>query len=152
MAGSAADRLVRKLDRTGTEMNNGVEARKLVEATARRIGLPDMFKHGTILVDRLIEKYPHLTKDNALGQLRTMMDDSRNYLFIINEGGIALFEQTREDWHPQPVVIERFVFAFSEAYQPQAALLYHDALRWANGIGARELIVERFTDVPRHMI
>ena len=149
MAESAADRLVRSVVRN---MNTTAEAKRPVEVTARRVGLPDLFKHGTMMVERLMVKYPEFTKDNALGKLRVMADDSRNFFFVINEGGIACFEQTCEDMHVIPVVIERFVFAFSEAYQPVAAVLYNDVYRWAQSIGARELIVERFTDVPRHLI
>jgi len=120
MAESAADRLVRSVVRN---MNTTAEAKRPVEVTARRVGLPDLFKHGTMMVERLMVKYPEFTKDNALGKLRVMADDSRNFFFVINE-----------------------------AYQPVAAILYNDVYRWAQSIGARELIVERFTDVPRHLI
>lgn len=127
-------------------------AKKVVEATSRRMLLSDMFAHGDFLVSRLMQKYPHFNKVNALGYLRTIMDDSRNFCFLINEGGVALFEQQREDLHPQPVVIERFVFAWDESHQAQAALLYRDAFHWAEGIGAREFVVERLTDIPRTLI
>jgi len=126
--------------------------KKPIEATARRMGLPDMFKHGTMIVDRIIAKYPEFTKVNALGKLRVMMDDSNNFFFVVNEGGVACFEKSYEDMSAQPIVVERFVLAWDEAHQPQAALLYKDALRWAESIGARELVVERLTDVPRHLI
>jgi len=132
-------------------MNDAAKKQEPVAATARRIGLPDMFKHGQWMISRYITKYPGLTEQNALGYFRVMMDDGVNYLFIINEGGVALFEQLTDIMRGR-IVRERFVFVFTPEDIPQAALLYGDMFRWAESIAATEAQVDVFTDIPRNLI
>jgi hypothetical protein len=139
---------------------------------SRRVARYDLVEMGAYLCKRLREKehYPHLQDRQILGFLQGCSDgpSSGEYLFIRNDRGFLLAQSYRDFFEPCPWVKELFCFAYyedaryapdgqtAEDYQKevkasaiiQTAALYEDLIRWAQKIGANEIIVDKFTDVP----
>jgi hypothetical protein len=132
----------------------------------RRVTRGDLMDKGVWLCKRIKENWPHLQDRQMMGWLMTCCD-SNEYLFIRTDKAFLLAQMYREFVEPYPWVKELFVLAEldygnyqkdsdGEAYQNQenaraihqAATLYEDLLRWAQTIGANEIIVDKFTDVP----
>jgi hypothetical protein len=119
-----------------------------------------MFRHGANLIERLKEKFPHLRDDTIHGWLRSKVEGN-DWLFITNDYGVALAEAVRETLALQTTVIERFVLVSPVAGEDDAGRkerlerccdLYLDILRWAQGMDAKEIVLETFTDCSREMI
>lgn len=134
--------------------------------SVRRVGMPDIADKSRFLCERLKERWPHLQDRFLLGWLQGLTG-SNEYLFIRYDKAIGLFQRVKEFTDRYPRVYERFVIAEldtmkhpkgSEAESQQktmndiaisqAAELYSDAFRWAQSIGAAEIDVDHFTDVP----
>ena len=132
----------------------------------RRVARHDLMEKGQWLCKRLKERWPHLQNGSLLGWLINCCD-SNEYLFIRTDKAFLLAQMQKEFVEPYPWVKELFVLAeTSDAKWPkdsdgetfqsqenasavhQAAVLYEDLLRWAEKIGANEIIVDKFSDVP----
>ena len=137
---------------------------------SRRVALYDLNEYGAFLCKRMKEYWPHLQDRQILGWLQGCSNgpSSGEYLFIKTERSFLLAQSFQEFLEPCPWVKEIFCFAYYEDarypaegdtvanYQKQvkesailqAASLYEDLIRWAQKIGANEIIVDKFTDVP----
>lgn len=132
----------------------------------RRVARHDLMDKGPWLCKRLKEHWPHLQDRQILGWLQ-LCCDSNEYLFIRTDKAFLLAQMYREFVEPYPWVKEMFCLAEmvegnpakgsdAESWQNeqnasalhQAAILYEDLLRWAQTIGANEIIIDKFTDVP----
>jgi hypothetical protein len=79
--------------------------------------------------------------------------DSNEHLFLRGDHAVACAEVSRaHTLVPNPVVVERFVFAEEEEYIPQAAEMYIEFARWAKLLGAKTIVVEEMSDVPHEEI
>jgi hypothetical protein len=121
------------------------------EIRSRRVTLPDLWENGTWLIERLKVKYPNLSDQVMHGWLRSKLEGNE-WLFLTNDYGMCLFEMIHETLTPQCSIIERFILARdikdAECIR-KAGLLYADVWRWAVSMGARDIIVEQFCDIPR---
>lgn len=131
------------------------EEKELLSYPARRFGIVDLGEKAVWLGDRLRLRYPHLGDNRMIvGWLRGMID-SNECLFIRNPHAVCLAQVVKETLSPQPTVVERFVLAedpANELHVDHAASLYDDMLLWAESVKAKEMVVEKFTDVPRPII
>lgn len=126
---------------------------------ARRFGLADLSEMGAWLLWRLKDRYPHLDERNLAGWLRGMID-SNEYLFVRTRNAVALAQIQHRALDPLPIVDELFVLAkgrdsdgvVEKGALAEAAELYGEFLRWARSLGATEIAIERYTDVPRDQI
>jgi hypothetical protein len=137
---------------------------------SRRVARYDLVDYGAFLCKRMKEHWPHLQDRQILGFLQGCSDgpSSNEYLFIRTERAFLLAQSFQEFLEPYPWIKEIFCFAYYddarypaegdsvEKYQRevkdsavlQAASLYEDLVRWAQKIGANEIIVDKYTDVP----
>lgn len=120
---------------------------------SRRFYLPDISDKGLWLVERLRARYPHLQDNNIVGWLRGAID-SNEYLFIRTEHAFAMAQMMRETLSPHPIVFERFMLheegttkEETALYLAEAKYLYGEMMKWAANVGAREVVVEQWTDV-----
>lgn len=127
-------------------------AEKLRDPPAiRRFELPDLFKHGPWLVKRLLQVYPHKTREQLEGWLRGIAGHNE-FLFLYMEHGVALATFMREDpLAPKPYVQEIFVLA-EEGHAEECAVFYDEFARWARGLGIDIICVEKMSDVPHESI
>jgi hypothetical protein len=132
----------------------------------RRVGPPDLQDIHRWLLPRLKARWPHLQDGQLLSWLHGCIAGNENF-FVRYPKAVALFQVQKEFFDPRPMVIERFVIADvkpvregdegdiathnrmlnNEALE-QACMLYEDVYRWAQIIGAGEVVVDKFTDVP----
>lgn len=130
------------------------ETLPVANVTIRRFVLPDLNDKGPWLLGRLQLKYPALQDKQFAGWLRGKVDSSE-VLFIRTEHAVALAEIVHESLSSQPTVIERFVLVEDKTNDDQlaeAVALYKDIQRWALGLGAAEIRVDVFSDVPKALI
>jgi hypothetical protein len=132
----------------------------------RRVTRPDLMDKAPFLCRRLREKYPHKQDRELHGWLATCCD-SNEYFFARSDRAYILALSTRDYLDDRPSVREIFALAETtndkhpkgsdaEKYQDQqnaiaryeAASLYGDLIRWCQAIGADELMVDKFSDVP----
>lgn len=122
-----------------------------IVSTLRRFALPDLSTHGTWLLPRLEQSFPHLNQRYLLGWIRTLLYDNAN-LFLYQDHSVALFQLTNiYSLAPKPEIIERFVFC-QEGFQKEAANFYEEVLRWAKPQGIEKIWVEEMSDVPHDLI
>ncbi len=136
---------------------------------SRRVARFDLTDMGAFLCKRMKQHWPHLQDRQILGFLQGCSDgpSSGEYLFIRTDRAFLLAQSFQELLEPSPYVKEIFCFAYYEdarypadgdtveKYQKhtkesailQAASLYEDLIRWAQKIGANEIVVDKFTDV-----
>lgn len=120
--------------------------------TVRRFELPDLDRHGIWIVKRLLAAYPHLNERQLAGWLRGLIY-SNEFLFLFQEHSVALAHAMRPDiLTPRVMVYEKFVWAQTPEYVPEAALFYARIKTWAQQQDAEQIIVEEQTDVPHEMI
>jgi hypothetical protein len=124
------------------------EAPKIYDV--RRFGVADVRKRGQWIVDRLKDRYAG-AKDGELLSWITNAAQSNIFWFMQTDQAVACAQIVREAISPHPKVMELFVLCEPEG-EDQAAFLYAEMLTWAKQIGADELRVENFTDVPRDLI
>jgi hypothetical protein len=132
----------------------------------RRVTRPDLMDKAPFLCSRLREKYPHKQDRELHGWLATCCD-SNEYFFARSDRAFILAQSVRDYLDDRPSVREIFVLAHTtsdkhpkgsdaEKYQDQqnaiaryeAASLYGDLIRWCQAIGADELMIDKFSDVP----
>jgi hypothetical protein len=119
-----------------------------------RFFLPDFQAKGGWLLRRLAEKYKNSSEHELASWIRSVTT-SDQFLFVHTENAVALAQITREALSAKPRVKELFVLCANEEnpedYE-EGAYLYTVMRDWAFSIGAYELIVETFSDVPRDMV
>jgi hypothetical protein len=127
----------------------------LAPADVRRFELPDMDRHATWFMPRFLQKYPHLNERSAIGFLRGIIY-SNEFQFLFQDKAVALAQLVGSGGlEPDPIVWERFVWVEtpSDAKQQQAAAFFYPRIvKWAKGLGAKNIHVENSTDVPSEMI
>lgn len=117
----------------------------------RRFMLPDLDRCGNWLIPRIMSAYPHLSQRFVIGWIRNILYDNA-YLFLYQDNGVALFQMTPVySLTPPGVVIERFVFMKNDQDKNGGAF-YTEALRWAQGLNVKEILVEEQSDVPHEVI
>ena len=131
-------------------MNNTAQASNVTNISVHRFGLPDINESGSWLTTRLRAKYPHLTDRGITSWFRGIME-SAEYLFIRRNRGVMLAQIVKDPLSINPIVREIFCLA-QEGGVEEAATLYDDLRRWAESLGAVEIIVESFSDVPKTQI
>jgi hypothetical protein len=115
-----------------------------------RFYMPDMAVRGAWLVGRLRTRFSMLDEKKLAGWLHGMMD-SNEALLQKTAHAVSLAQLMKEQLFPVTVVIERFCLA-EEGHVLEASWHYAEMERWARGLGAKDLVVCEFTDVPRPMI
>jgi hypothetical protein len=111
---------------------------------------PDFDAIGIWLLSRLRARWTWMAERTAFGWLKGVMD-SGDYMFLRNGGGVILADRTNDPLDPRPKV--RVIFCVSQDGQlPVTVNLYADVKRWALGMGAKEIVLGEFTDIPRPMI
>lgn len=117
----------------------------------RRFQLPDLFKHGPWIVQRLLKAYPHKTQPQLEGWLRGIIQHNE-FLFLYSDVGVALGTFMREDpLSEKPQFQELFVFA-QDGHQEEAAAFYDEFVRWSKNLGIAVMVVEVMSDVPHEAI
>jgi len=120
------------------------------DVNVRRFGLADMEPMGMWLFERLVKHFPHLTDRIFSGWVRSLMN-SNDMLFLRTNDAVCLAQLSRWPLDPVPYLEEVFVLCRNDALEEGAAL-YSAMYSWAKGAGATEMVVDRFSDVPRDMI
>lgn len=118
--------------------------------TARRIIPPDFDNIGMWMIDRISRRYTNMTHRQILSWLRSVMDSS-SYLFITNGPAVLLARMGPKELDPCPYVQEVFCLCQDGGFMAGAEL-YGDLLRWAKQLGAEQVGVMNFSDVPRPMV
>lgn len=134
-------------------MTNAVKKSE-VEITSfptRRFNLPDMNDMGVWITGRLRERYAHLNDKNIFGWLRGLSASSED-LFIRTDHAVLMAQIVHETISPAPIVYERFVLVNGPEHDAEALSLYDDLYRWAQSLGAKEIVVGEFSDVKRPQI
>lgn len=125
------------------------------QAEIRRFTLPDLDRHGTWLVPRLLKTYPHLNQRTVIGWLKSMMYDNE-HLFLWQPNSVALAQMERaQTLAPKPMVRERFVWCRDQkdkAHLAEAAGFYERFNAWAKNLGCDTLLVMEMTDVPEEQV
>lgn len=115
----------------------------------RRVDLADLQELAPWLVERLQQRYADQSNQSLIAYLRSHIGQNDS-LFIRRGNAVALARVAYAPLLP-PRVEEVFVLAHPDSMQ-YAAELYDDIRRWAEGLNALEIVVERYTDVPRAAI
>lgn len=117
----------------------------------RRLEIPDLTKHGAWLTTRLVERYPHMTPQQVLGSLSSMLYNSE-FLFLYQDDAVGLAQAlSGNPFNPRPTVHEWFVYCRDPQNAEQverAAAFYLDFVRWAKAKDAEAVIRCEFSDVP----
>lgn len=116
----------------------------------RRFCQPDLSEMGVWLISRLKQKFEGMSDQAALGWLRGIMVSSE-YNFVRNEGAVLLAQVLRAGIDPQPQVREIFCLC-QDGFLKDGQDLYRHLARWAKNVGAEEIAVLNFSDVPKPMI
>jgi hypothetical protein len=143
-------------------------ARKIEEpyVRVRRVTRPDLMDKAPYLCRRLREHYPHKQERELYGWLTTCCD-TNEFFFVRSDRAFILAHMTMDFLELRPNVREIFALgdidtgkhakgSDAEKYQAEqnaiaiyeAAYLYGDLIRWCQKIGANELMVDKFSDVP----
>ena len=118
----------------------------------RRFQVPDVERHGGWMAKRMAQAYPHLTERQVPGWLRGIVY-MNEFLFLYQDHSVALAQAVRPDpFNAKIVVWERFVWAESPEYAPEAAEFYGRMKVWALQQDADTIVVGEQTDVPPEMI
>ena len=129
------------------------EEERFIRASITRFIEPDLQKYGTWLLDRLKERWA-LNERNIYGWLKSSML-SRECLCIKTAHAVGFAQVTHRPLEPRPDVTEVFVKVENPSDEQQlreGAVIYLEFQRWAKSMDAAELMVDRFTDIPRPMI
>lgn len=117
----------------------------------RRLEIPDLTRHGAWLTARLAERYPHMTAQQVLGSLTSMLYSSE-FLFLYQDDAVGLAQAlSGNPFNPRPTVHEWFVYCrdpTDPAQVERAAAFYLDFIRWAKAKDAEAVIRCEFSDVP----
>lgn len=129
------------------------EEERVIRASITRFIEPDLQKYGTWLLDRLKERWA-LNERNIFGWLKSSMLN-RECLCIKTPHAVGFAQVTPRQLDPRCDVSEVFVKVENpndENQLREGAVIYLEFQRWAKDHGAMELLVDRFTDIPRPMI
>ena len=132
----------------------------------RRVMRHDLIDKGPWLVKRIGEVWPHLDQRQIMTKLISCCDQNE-YLFVRTENAFLLARMVWGFFEMRPDVQEIFCLAETTndkhkegsdawVYQDQrnkraihqAALLYEDLLRFAQTQGAKEIMIDKYSDVP----
>lgn len=116
----------------------------------RRFSLADLESMGVTLQNRLRERYPHLTDKMFVGWIRGAME-SNEHVFVRTEHAVGLASLIRDNLAIQNKVREVFVFC-DEENTTEGKQIYSQIKAWATHLGATEVTVGTFSDVPVKMI
>ena len=120
-----------------------------------RFTMADIQSYGAWLLDRLKDRW-QINERNIYGFLRGCTED-RESIFVKSTNAVGLAQIVHKRMVANPDVEEVFVKVFNpklESHLLEGAALYREFHRWGRSLNpiAQELIVDRFTDVPRIMI
>lgn len=116
----------------------------------RRFGMADLNDMGSWLIDRLQKKFPHLYTRMLSGWLSGAMG-SNEFLFLRTDNACGMAVMTNNPMQEQPVVTEVFVLS-RNGDLAEAATFYPAFRRWAKQIGASDMVIEQFSDVPHEIV
>lgn len=116
-----------------------------------RFALPDLDVWGVYLMERLLSRFPHLNDRMFIGWLKGCME-SNEFLFIRSVNAVALAMIVRSPLQPTADVQEVFVLTRGSGCEDEALAMYDEFRRWAERMGARDLLVDIFTDVGKDAI
>lgn len=119
--------------------------------TVMRFALPDLDVWGVYLMERLRTRFPHLNDRMFVGWLKGCME-SNEFLFIRTANAVALAQIVRSPLQPLADVQEVFVLVRAKDCEDEGLAMYDEFRRWAERMGARDLLVDQFTDVPKDAI
>jgi len=121
----------------------------------RRFEEADLNTHGSWVMKRLIDRYPHHNERFMATFLRGLIY-SNEYLFLFQDHSVCLAQMVRtKTLDAMPVVQELFVWAEDKdnaLYCLEAANFYDRMLEWAKGLGVKQIIVEEDSDVSHEKI
>ena len=129
------------------------EEEQVIRSSITRFIEPDLQKYGIWLLDRLKERWA-LNERNIFGWLKSSMLN-RECLCIKTAHAVGFAQVTHRLLDPRPDASEVFVKVENPTDEQQlreGAVIYLEFQRWAKSMDAGELIVDRFTDIPRSMI
>jgi hypothetical protein len=119
--------------------------------TITRFALPDLDVWGVLLMERLMSRFPHLNDRMFIGWLKGCME-SNEFLFVRSEHAVALAQIVRSPLQPMADVQEVFVLMRGKGGEDEGLAMYDEFRHWAERMGARDLLVDIFTDVPKDAI
>jgi len=114
-----------------------------------RFNLVHLQEMGEWLIGRLRERFPSRDDRALMTYLRGYISNNET-LFLRKGEAVALARVAHSPFLPCRVE-ELFVLTRS-GDKAEAGALYDDIRRWAESLDAMEIVVERFTDVPRGII
>lgn len=121
----------------------------------RRFHEPDLDQHGMWMVPRLLTAFPHMNQRGLIGWLRGIIQ-SHEFLFLFNQHSVGLAQMiVPSPLRPDVAIQELFVFCEdpkNSEHQREASEFYAETKRWAEGLGAKTVVVEVLSDVPHDMI
>lgn len=124
------------------------------ENPVRRFGRADIQTKGTWLIERLRLRYPGLHDIKLMGWIQGILD-SNECLAIQNDHAVALAQISHEDLSVKISVKERFVLCQNPddpKHVDEAGVLYLSMMKWAEDVGATDVLVGVFSDVSRDKI
>lgn len=116
----------------------------------RRFGLADIEDMGMWLMTRLRERYPHVNDRMFIGWIRGCME-SNEFLFIRSENAAGMAITDHRPLTSAPIVREVFLLSRNDDIM-EAAQLYPHIRHWAESMGASEITIECFSDVPHEIV
>lgn len=105
-----------------------------------RFRLADLDQWGEGLLERLVQRWPHISRPTFAGRIRQWME-SNDFLFVKTDAAIALATRTYEGLDPRPIVYGIFIWPVvpdRERAEPHIMALVRDIERWGRTMGARE--------------
>ena len=115
-----------------------------------RVAMPDLDFWGPWLLHRLRHRFSHLNDRMFAGWVRSCME-SNEFLFVRSAHAIGLAQIIRSPLQPVADVLEVFVL-IRDGDVAEGVALYDEFRRWTLNMGARDLIVDQFSDVPKEVI
>lgn len=137
--------------RRGDQVVEVIVQQPYLPVTIARFALPDLDIWGVYLMERLLSRFPHLNDRMFIGWLKGCMD-SNEFLFIRSANAVALAQIVRSPLQPMADVQEVFVLVRGKGAEAEGLAMYDEFRRWAERMGARDLLVDIFTDMPKDAI
>ncbi len=120
----------------------------------RRFERPDIDKHATWFIPRLLKSYAHLNERSAYTWLLNILT-ANDFMFLYFEHGIALAQAVQYGLRAEAVVEEQFVWIedpLDKDMQADVAFAYTHFYEWAKRKGLSILIVEENSDIPHDLV
>lgn len=118
---------------------------------ASRMTSPLLRDWAEFLFERLKGRFPHLSQGMFFGWLNSCLE-SNEFIFVQSTNAVGMAQLVRSPLQPQNDVQEVFVLTRGKGYDDEALAIYDAFRRWAEHIGARDLMVDIFTDLERDLI